>query len=80
MNPCFCSVSIQFYKGLFMKKLLLGAFVVGTIAISPTLYAQITRTFTVQGVLTDSTSKPVQDGNHVVTVRVYDKISGGEPL
>jgi len=63
-----------------MKKLFLGAALAAAIIFTHTASAQIPRTFTVQGVLTDSTSKPVPDGNHVVTVRVYDRISGGEPL
>jgi hypothetical protein len=39
-----------------MKKLFLGAVAVATFALSQHASAQIPRTFTVQGVLTDSTS------------------------
>ena len=64
-----------------MKKLLLGAVAVATIAFTTnSVSAQIPRTFTVQGVLTDSTSKPIPNGNHTITIRLYDKISGGDPM
>lgn len=42
--------------------------------------AQIPRNLTVQGILTDSTSRPIPDGIHTITLRLYDKFLGGNIL
>lgn len=42
--------------------------------------AQIPRTLSYQGVLTDNTGKPRPDGNHVFTFRLYDSASGGAAI
>ena len=39
--------------------------------------AQLPRSLTIQGVLTDSTSRPIPDGIHTITLRMYDKLIGG---
>lgn len=58
---------------LFSVFVLLLAF-----SLSPEATAQIPRSFSVQGVLTDSTSKPVADGIHTITLRLYDVLIGGK--
>ncbi|MBI3258660.1 MAG: hypothetical protein HYZ54_04160 [Ignavibacteriae bacterium] len=63
-----------------MKSLLLlcaCALLVGSLN---TATAQMPRNFTVQGVITDSSSKPVADGIHTIEIKLYDKQTGGSPL
>lgn len=43
-------------------------------------YAQIPRTLSYQGVLTDNDGVPRPDGNYTITFRLYDAASGGAPL
>jgi len=63
-----------------MKKLFLSLSAVGIVAFTPVVQAQIPRTLTVQGMLADSLSKPIVDGIHRITIRVYDRQTGGNPL
>ena len=63
-----------------MKKLFLSLTAISIVALAPTLSAQIPRTLTVQGVLADSLNRIVVDGIHTISVRLYDKQSGGNPL
>lgn len=63
-----------------MKKLFLSLSAIGIVAMTPTIQAQIPRTLTVQGMLADSLSRPVTDGIHRITIRVYDRQTGGNPL
>ncbi|MBK9246768.1 MAG: hypothetical protein IPM69_01310 [Ignavibacteria bacterium] len=44
------------------------------------MQAQLPRTLSVQGVLTDNLSLPISDGIHKITINVYDKLEGGTPL
>jgi len=42
--------------------------------------AQIPRTISYQGLLTDASGKPISDGDHTVTVALYDAETGGSAL
>ncbi|MFN8358869.1 MAG: hypothetical protein U0264_03045 [Candidatus Kapaibacterium sp.] len=64
-----------------MKKLFLTlTTAIGVAAFTPPLTAQIPRTLTVQGVLSDSLSRPVMDGVHRISIRIYDRQTGGNSL
>jgi len=43
-------------------------------------YAQIPRTLSYQGVLTDANGIVVPDGNYMLTFKLYDNLNGGAPL
>ena len=43
-------------------------------------YAQVPRSFSIQGVITDSTSKTIPDGIYSITLRLYDKLVGGNTV
>lgn len=45
-----------------------------------TVLAQIPRTLSYQGVLTDNTGKPRTDGNYAFTFRLYNTVSGGTAI
>ncbi|MBI3258562.1 MAG: hypothetical protein HYZ54_03640 [Ignavibacteriae bacterium] len=40
-------------------------------------YSQVPRSFSIQGVITDSGSKTIPDGVYTITLRLYDKLIGG---
>ena len=42
--------------------------------------AQVPRSFSIQGVITDSTSKTIPDGIYTITLRLYDKLIGGNTM
>src|SRR5437899_3119995 len=44
------------------------------------LNAQIPRMFTYQGVVIDGAGHFIPDGNHSVTLKIYDVSTGGSPL
>ncbi|MBS1538044.1 MAG: hypothetical protein JST20_09885 [Bacteroidetes bacterium] len=57
--------------------LLLTMIFIVIVSCSHSVFAQLPRNLTVQGVITDSTSKPVSDGIHTIILRLYDKLLGG---
>ncbi len=57
------------------------AFVIALLALgTASLHAQIPRTFSYSGVLTDSLGTPKADGLYVATFRVYSDSISGTPL
>ena len=52
----------------------------GSTAFSMGLWSQVPRQFSVQGILTDSTSRPIPDGIHTITLRIYDRLMTGSAL
>jgi hypothetical protein len=56
----------------------LFGFIILLIAASPSgLEAQVPRTFSLQGILTDTDGKPLPDGSHQLRVTLYSQSSGG---
>ncbi|MBK9248679.1 MAG: hypothetical protein IPM69_11325 [Ignavibacteria bacterium] len=55
-------------------------FFVVTVMLAHQIQAQVPRNFTVQGILTDSTSRHVHNGIHTITLRLYDKLFDGTLL
>ena len=52
----------------------------GLVALGPAVRAQMPRTISFQGVLADGSGKIVPDGNHTLTLRLYDVAAGGSPI
>jgi hypothetical protein len=65
-----------------MKYLLLGitAALALTLALAAPASAQVPRTMSYQGILTDNLGSPIADGNYSLTVRLYDAAGGGALL
>ena len=55
-------------------------FVIIALLFSVAAFAQVPRTISYQGMLTDASGKPVPDGNKNLTVSLYADASGGSPL
>lgn len=63
-----------------MKYLLLGLAAALTLTLAAPAVAQVPRTMSYQGILTDNLGTPIADGNYSLTVRLYDASGGGALL
>ena len=63
-----------------MKKRLLFSISVIMLLASVSLIAQVPRTFSYQGHVTNGSGTPISDGAHTVTVNLYNAPSGGSPI
>ncbi len=61
-------------------KLTVACLLIALTLVSQCAFAQIPRTLSYQGILTDSTDHPKPDGNYAITFRLYDTESGGSAL
>jgi hypothetical protein len=52
----------------------------GLVALGPVALAQAPRTLSFQGVLADGSGKLVPDGNHTLTLKLYESAGGGSPI
>ncbi|NOY07019.1 MAG: hypothetical protein GXO82_10410 [Chlorobi bacterium] len=59
---------------------MIGLFAMMMLGQSESLRAQVPRTISYQGVLTDGSGSMVADGNYNVTFRLYSRSTGGSPL
>ena len=72
-------MAMPFKEGEMRKSGLFLFIVLGIIGLSTLVYAAVPRVINYQGKFTDKDDNPLS-GNYIVTFRLYEAVSGGEPI